>query len=208
MRHPKHPVRQTLEFISIASCAIILSGCNSGTTTATAVAATTSSSASTAASAPAALPSNALPSSAPATGATAEGVRTPSAAGGSPTTGKCTDLTAAAAGAAVGKPTTLTLDSSDAISSTCDVNVAGEVDPIQLFVITSATAREFADEKKAAADLKTVGGVGDQAFTDALGVEVLRGSVEIKVGGPEDALKNDDYSVPTAIAKAMVAALK
>ena len=50
-------------------------------------------------------------------------------------------------------------------------------------------------------------GVGDKAFTSAVGVEILSGGVDIQVIGPAGPVLSKDYTIPTAVAKAMVATL-
>ncbi|QNK79866.1 hypothetical protein [Nakamurella sp. PAMC28650] len=210
MRHPRRPVRSAAVFGIVASGAILLGACSSGTPIATA-AATTSTAAATTSTPVATGPAGSVASAPGGTGATgATGVPggTSAPPGSATRGGKCTDLTAAAATAAVGKPTTVAIESSDATSSTCDITIAGDVYPVQISVVTAVDAAHLAEEKSNAADVKELTGVGDQAFTDALGVEALTGTVEIKVTGPGDALKNNDYSVSTALAKAMIAALK
>jgi hypothetical protein len=49
--------------------------------------------------------------------------------------------------------------------------------------------------------------VGDKAFTDTIGVETLSGRVNVKVTGPAGPVLSGNFAIPTAIAKAMVAAL-
>jgi hypothetical protein len=150
----------------------------------------------------------------PATGGgatTAGGSTSQSASGGSGGSGgKCTDLTAAAASAAVGKPTTVTIDTTGAPLAgltVCNVAVADEVYPIQLAVDTSASQATFSGDHQAYSGVD-LSGVGDKAFTSSVGVEVLSGSVDIKVTGPAGPVLNGNYTVPTALAKAMVGALK
>lgn len=121
---------------------------------------------------------------------------------------KCTDLTPAAASAAVGKPVTVTLNSSItplAGLTICDVTVADEVYPIQLAVMTSGAQALYSADKQVSQGVD-LSGVGDEAFTSSIGVEVLSGGVDIKVTGPAGPVLSGDYAVPTAIAKAMVAA--
>jgi hypothetical protein len=122
---------------------------------------------------------------------------------------KCTDLTAAAASAAVGKTVTVTLDTGGTQlpgMTICDIADAAEVYPIQLDVITNDTTALFAADKQAYAGVD-LSGVGDKAFTSSVGVEVLSGSVDIQVIGPAGPVLSNDYTIPTAVAKAMVAAL-
>ena len=89
----------------------------------------------------------------------------------------------------------------------CDISVADEVYPIQLAVNTTNAAAVFAAEQKADSGVD-LSGVGDRAFSSEIGIEVLSGNVDIKVTGPAGPVLNKNYTVPTAIAKAMVAALK
>ena len=122
---------------------------------------------------------------------------------------KCTDLTAAAASAAVGKSVTVTLDTAGGSLpglTVCAVTDAAEVYPIQVDVDTSDAQALYAgdDESFGGVDLS---GVGDKAFTSSVGVEVLSGNVDIQVIGPAGPVLNKDYTIPTAVAKAMVAAL-
>jgi len=53
-----------------------------------------------------------------------------------------------------------------------------------------------------------VSGVGDKAFTSSVGIEVLGGGVDIKVMGPAGPVLSGDYTYSTAVAKAMIAALR
>ncbi len=156
---------------------------------------------------------------------TTAGGGSPTPGGGNPTGGsgsqpgsgtssgsdaKCTDLTGAAASAAVGKSTTVTLDTTVAPLSgltICNVVVADEAYPIQLAVYTVNAQAAYAGDDRAFSGVD-MGGVGDKAFSSSVGVEVLSGSVDIKVTGPAGPVLNGNYTVPTAIAKAMVAALK
>ena len=110
----------------------------------------------------------------------------------------------------MGKPTTVTLDSSGvslAGLTICKVMVANEVYPIQLDVDTANGAAGF-NAEAAAQGGTPLSGVGDKAFTSATGVEALKGNVDIKVVGPAGPVLNKNYAIPTAIAKAMAAALK
>jgi hypothetical protein len=123
---------------------------------------------------------------------------------------KCTALTAAAASAAVGKATTVTLDPGSASLpglTICDVVIADEVYPVQLAVDTNGGESLYdADEQVMSG--KDLSGVGDKAFTSSISVEVLSGGVDIKVTGPAGPVLSGDYTVPTALAKAMVAAIQ
>lgn len=145
----------------------------------------------------------------PASGSS--GSATQPASGGSSASGaKCTDLTPAAAGAALGKTVTITLDTTVAGLAgltICDVTVADEVYPIQLAVDTSAAIAIFSGDLQNSGGI-AISGVGDKAFTDTIGVEALSGSVDIKVTGPAGPVLSGNFATPTAIAKAMVAALK
>lgn len=87
---------------------------------------------------------------------------------------RCTDLTNAAATAALGKPATVTLTQTPINLpglTICDVKLGSEVYPIQLDVDT-------------------------------------KGSVDVKVSGPAGAVLSGDYTVATAVAKAMLGVLK
>jgi hypothetical protein len=122
---------------------------------------------------------------------------------------KCTDLTAAAASAAVGKTVTVTLDTAGgqlAGLTVCDVVDAAEVYSIQLDVNTSDAQALYAGDEQSFGGVD-LSGVGDKAFTSSIGVEVLSGDVDIQVIGPAAPVLNNDYAIPTAVAKAMVAAL-
>jgi hypothetical protein len=122
---------------------------------------------------------------------------------------KCTDLTAAAASAAVGKTVTVTLDSTGTQLpglTICDIADAAEVYPIQLNVNTNDTTAQFAADEQAYGGVD-LSGVGDKAFTSSVGVEVLSGSVDIQVIGPAGPVLSNDFTIPTAVAKAMIAAL-
>jgi hypothetical protein len=122
---------------------------------------------------------------------------------------KCSDLTNAAATAMVGKATTVALDTTPTALpglTICSVTVAGEVYPIQLAVSTSNAATLYRVDKGAFTGTD-LAGVGDQAFSSAVGVETLSGSVDIKVTGPAGPVLNKDYSLSIKIAKAMIDAL-
>jgi hypothetical protein len=130
-----------------------------------------------------------------------------SAAGGGH---KCADLTNAAASAAVGKPTTVTLDATGASLpslSICKVTVADEVYPIQLDVNTTNGAQVFAAEKRGEPQAQALSGVGEQAFTTTIGVEALEKGIDITVVGPAGAVLGGNFAIPTALAKAMAAAI-
>lgn len=88
----------------------------------------------------------------------------------------------------------------------CQLTVAGETYPIQLDVDTTDGAALYASDEQSfgGTDLS---GVGDKAFTDSVGVEVMSGGVDIQVIGPAGPVLNGDFTTATAIAKAMVAAL-
>jgi hypothetical protein len=135
MRHPRRPVRSAAVFGIVASGAILLGACSSGTPTATAAAttstaaATISTSVATTSTAVATGPAVSVASAPGATGATSVPGGSSAPPGSATRGGKCTDLTAAAATAAVGKPTTVAIESSDATSSTCDITIAGDVYP-------------------------------------------------------------------------------
>jgi hypothetical protein len=122
---------------------------------------------------------------------------------------KCTDLTPAAASAALGKAVTVTMDAGGVTLpglTICDVTVADEVYPIQLDVDTD-NGQELYDGDLESGGGTTVSGVGDKAFTDAIGIEALSGGVDIKVIGPAGPVLSGNFATPTAIAKAMIAAL-
>jgi hypothetical protein len=153
----------------------------------------------------------------PTAGGNPTGGSTPTAGGASqPGSGvsassdaKCTDLTAAAASAAMGKTVTVTLDTAGAPLAgltVCDVVDAAEVYPIQLDVATADAQALYSGDEQAFGGVD-LGGVGDKAFTSSVGVEVLSGGVDIQVIGPAGPVLNKDYTIPTAVAKAMVAAL-
>ncbi len=123
---------------------------------------------------------------------------------------KCTDLTDAAASAAVGRATTVTLDTGFSAPglTICKIAVAGEIDPIQLDVNTTGAAAKYRLDREAFGE-SDIAGIGDQAFRDATGIEALVGNVEVDVFGPaEPILLHHDFSQPTALVKAMVATVK
>lgn len=123
---------------------------------------------------------------------------------------RCTDLTNAAASAALGRATTVVLDTSVAPLAgltICNVTVANEVYPIQLSVNTRDGASEFSADRSVNTNVADLGGVGDKAFTSSIGVEALRGTVDIKVFGPAGPVLDGNFTIPTGLAKAMVAAV-
>jgi hypothetical protein len=133
----------------------------------------------------------------------------PAPAGASASTAKCTDLTPAAASASLGKAVTVTLDTGGASLpglTICDVTVADEGYPIQLDVDTTDASTLYASDQQSFGG-SNLSGVGDKAFTDSVGVEVLSGSVDIQVIGPAGPVLGGDFTTATAVAKAMVAAL-
>jgi hypothetical protein len=91
--------------------------------------------------------------------------------------------------------------------SICNVTVSGEAYPVQLDVNSAngslAYAGDLGNEGGTA-----LSGVGDKAFTYALGVEALKGDVDIQGIGPAGPVLSKNYTLATAIAKAMVSALK
>jgi hypothetical protein len=148
-------------------------------------------------------------SSSPSTATNAAGS---ASAPSSPLSGgaKCTDLTNAEASAALGKATSLVLDTSGtplAGLTICNVTIANEAYPVQLAVNTVAGAQQFAADKVAFAPTANVSGVGDQAFSSDTGVEALTKGVDIRITGPAGPVLDNNFTVPTALAKAMAAAL-
>jgi len=136
-------------------------------------------------------------------------VRRSGGSGGSGSGAKCSDLSDSAASAAVGKATKVTLDKSVAPLpglTICKVTVADEVYPIQLAVATRNAAQQYSADKDAFSGT-SLSGVGDQAFSSEVGVETLSGGVDIKVTGPAGPVLNKDYTIPVALAKAMIATL-
>jgi hypothetical protein len=87
------------------------------------------------------------------------------------------------------------------------VTIANEVYPVQLAVNTHNGATAFAADKSAESPVKPIAGVGDQAFSWSIGVEALAKGADIKATGPAGPVLSGDFTVPTALAKAMVAAL-
>jgi hypothetical protein len=138
---------------------------------------------------------------------------TPTPSSGNSSSGSgatCTALTSAAASAAVGKATTVTLDSGTASLpglTICDVVIADEVYPVQLAVDTNGGESLYDADQQVMAG-KDLSGVGDKAFTSSISVEVLSGGVDIKVTGPAGPVLSGNFTVPTALAKAMVAAIQ
>jgi hypothetical protein len=190
---------------------------------ATSAAAPTAAASSTAAAPPpasssaaAALPSVVLPTDATtpaattapaATSAAATSAAPPPAPGGG---GKCTDLTDALATAALGKKTTVKLDTGGGSLpglSICDVTIADEIYPVQLAVDTSDGAVLYAADKSVDPG-KDISGVGDKAFSSEIGVETLAKGADIKVTGPAGPVLSGNFAVPTALAKAMAAAVQ
>jgi hypothetical protein len=147
----------------------------------------------------------------PATaGGSPSGSSTPQPASGasSGSDAKCTDLTATAATAALGKPTTVALDTGTPLPglTVCDLTVADAFYSIQLAVDTNINAAEFSEEEQAFGGVD-VSGIGDKAFTSSVGIEVLSGSVDIKVTGPAGPVLSGNYTYSTAVARAMLATL-
>ncbi|WP_375503767.1 hypothetical protein [uncultured Jatrophihabitans sp.] len=121
---------------------------------------------------------------------------------------KCTDLTAAAASAAVGKAAKITLLSSGAAGETnCSIKAGADPDDPDAYYGLDVRPNEgqttFNEEKQAISGT-SVAGIGDQAFTSTTGLAVLSHGVVIEVSGP----RSSDYTIPTAIAKAMIATLR
>jgi hypothetical protein len=147
----------------------------------------------------------------PAATATPAANATQPASGTSTTSGaKCTDLTAAALSAALGRSVTVTLDTDGtqlAGLTVCNVVNADAVYPVQFSVNTAGSQALYAADEQSFGGVD-LSGVGDMAFTSSVGVETLSGSVDIQVIGPAGPVLSKDYTVPTEIAKAMVAALR
>jgi hypothetical protein len=145
----------------------------------------------------------------PPTGTSGPGSQ-PASGGSSGGSGaKCTDLTSAAASAALGKTVTVTPEPGDvslAGLTICDVTVADEVYPIQL-AVDSANGQLLYSGDEQVSGGTALSGVGDKAFTSAIGVEALKGDVDIKVTGPAGPVLSGNFATPTALAKAMVAAI-
>lgn len=122
---------------------------------------------------------------------------------------KCTDLSDASAGAALGKKVTVkgTASTSVAGLSICDVTIAGEIYPIQLDV-NSANAQALFTADQQVSSVAALSGLGDKAFRSEIGVEALSGGVDVKVIGPAGPVLSNDFSVPTALVKAMIAAIR
>jgi hypothetical protein len=146
----------------------------------------------------------------PASGTSGSG-STPASGGSSSGSGaKCTDLTSAAASAALGNTVTVTLDSGGtplAGVTDCTVADADDTTSIQLNVDTADAAALYNGDLQSFGG-KSLTGVGDKAFTDAIGVETLSGGVDIQVIGPAGPVLSGNFATPTALAKAMVAALQ
>jgi hypothetical protein len=146
----------------------------------------------------------------PASG-TSGGASQPASGGSSSgSSAKCSDLTPAAASAALGKAVTVTLDSGPVSLpglSICDVTIADEVYPVQLAVDTNGGQALYSADDQVSGG-KDLSGVGDKAFVSDIGVEAISGGVDIKVTGPAGPVLSGNFATPTAIAKAMVAALK
>jgi hypothetical protein len=136
----------------------------------------------------------------------------PTTSGSAPSTSgggaKCSDLTNAAASASVGKPTTVKPEPTTPLPglTICDVAVTGEVYPIQLTVDTNNGQVAYGVDQQALAGVD-LPGVGDKAFSSAIGIETVSGNVDIKVTGPAGPVLSKIYTLPIAIAKAMIAAL-
>jgi hypothetical protein len=196
------------------SCSLALTGCH-GSSKSSAAAVTTSQTPTVVAqTTPAAAASAPVASSTPAASspvATSPAPVTSSPAAPAGGGAKCTDLTNAAASAAVGKTTTVALDTGAtglAGLTVCDVMVANEGYSIQLDVDSANGAADYAADQSVAGDTGILSGVGDKAFTSAQGVEALKGNVDIQVIGPAGPVLDNNFTTPTAIAKAMAAAVK
>jgi hypothetical protein len=110
----------------------------------------------------------------------------------------------------VGKATTVKADASAASVpglSICTLTITGEDYPVQLDVDISNGEQLYTADKSVQAG-KDVSGVGDKAFSSEIGVEALAKGADIKVVGPAGPVLSGDFAVPTALAKAMAAALK
>jgi hypothetical protein len=187
----------------VAVVGILLSGC--GATSAGNAA--TGSSNSTGASGPGATATQ--PASGSGTANPTASPTQPASGSSSASDAKCTDLTAAAASAALGRSVTVTLDTGStqlAGLTVCDVVNADAVYPVQFSVNTNGSQALYASDEQSFGGVD-LSGVGDKAFTSSVGVETLSGGVDIQVIGPAGPVLSKDYTVPTAIAKAMVAAL-
>ena len=121
---------------------------------------------------------------------------------------KCTDVTAAAASAAVGKPATITLLTSGAAGeTTCSIKAGADPADPELFYTLDVRPNEGQttfDEEKQAISGTAVAGVGDEAFTSTTGLAVLSHGAVIEILGPS----SSGYAIETAIAKAMIATLR
>jgi hypothetical protein len=195
----RRPARQVGAAIVVLGAGV-LAGCHSGSDAAATQAPAGAASSARAIAAAASSAASSVSSAAPAAA---------TAAAGSGSGAKCGDLTNAAASASVGKATTVSLDKTvTALAglTICNVTVADEVYPIQLAVNTANAAVQFSADKDVS-DGKDLGGVGEKAFSSATGVEALSGGVDIKITGPAGPVLSNNFTVPIALAKAMISAL-
>ena len=91
----------------------------------------------------------------------------------------------------------------------CNVTVNGTdvAYPIQLSVNTNGGAAEYTVDRSFSPNAADLGGVGDKAFTSSLGVEALRGTVDIQVIGPAGPVLDGNFAFSSNLAKAMAAAV-
>lgn len=130
----------------------------------------------------------------------------PASGGSSGSDAKCTDVTDAAASAALGKATTVALDTSGGTLpglTICNVTVAGEVYSIQLSVYQHGGQALFDNDKQTEAGVD-LSGVGDAAITTNTGVVAIKNGVVIEVFGPAGPVLSGDDRIPTALTKAMI----
>ena len=222
MTDPARPTRAGAVTLTIAVALIALTACDgskkaaAAPSTTSSVPATSSATAATSAIASSSVTSTSESSTATSEsaasssttsspGASSSGATASGAAGGG---AKCTDLTDAAASAAIGKKVTVTATPITPLAglSICNVTEAGEVYPIQLAVDSVGAAGLFAADQQAFSGV-SVSGLGDRAFRSSIGVEALSGGVDIKVTGPAGPVLSNDFRVPTALVKAMIAAI-
>ena len=121
---------------------------------------------------------------------------------------KCIDLSDASASAALGKKATVKAEAATHLAglTICDVTIVGEIYPIQLDV-NSANASALFTADRQVSFVASLTGLGDMAFRSSIGVEALSAGVDIKVIGPAGPVLNNDFTVPTALVKAMIAAI-
>ena len=144
--------------------------------------------------------------SAPVAGATSAADATPPAGTGT-VPDVCSTLSTSTVAGILGHPVTAASSQGIAGQSFCDYSDGAAGYPVRVELDNVNAGSMYQAYKSVSGKPTDLAAIGDQAFGDATGIHVLSGSYYIEVNGPAGAVLSGDYTKPTAIAKALIAAL-